>query len=76
MTNYTQTNFTTDQLPNIMERDYGNGVVLTQQSDDNGSVIPFSVYNFGTSDWSWDMDRVSEVSYNTLSEAEEAIASM
>ena len=73
--NYKETIHPAELFPNIMERDYGNGVVLAQSDDENGDVIPYSVFNFQKQDWSWAEDYyMTEWNFETLEEAEAKVA--
>ena len=71
--NYKQTIFPANMAPNIMERDYGRGIVIAQVEEEG--VIPFSVFSFGKENWSWETDYyMTAMNFYTLEEAE-AVAS-
>ena len=73
--NYKQTDYAANMLPNIMERDYGRGIVLAQVEEEG--VIPFSVFSFGKEDWCWASDYTQESgNFYTLEEAETAVSEL
>ena len=73
--NYKQTDYAANMLPNIMERDYGRGIVMAQVEEDG--VIPFSVFNFEKENWSWESDYyMTAMNFYTLEEAETAVSEL
>ena len=75
--NYKETIHPAELFPNIMERDYGNGVILAQSDDNNGDIIPFSVFNFQKQNWSWDEDYyMTKWNFETLEEAEAKVTEL
>ncbi len=75
--NFKETIFAADMFPNLMERDYGKGIVLAQQDDENGQVLPYSVFSFGKNDWNWLDDYYpNHFGYETLEEAESKVSEL
>ncbi|AIX42320.1 hypothetical protein Syn7803C16_101 [Synechococcus phage ACG-2014f] len=72
---FIQTDYPANMAPNVMERNYGRGIILTQVDEDG--VIPFSVFNFKKEDWNWGADYyMTEHNFYTLEEAEAVVTQL